>query len=65
MAKWVCTSCGEEAEGVNPPKKCSSCGANKDKFEIMEEREHHEPGEPVEGEDDEWEEECEPDDDAE
>jgi len=65
MAKWVCTSCGKEVDGVNPPKKCSSCGANKDKFEIMEEREYHEPGETIEGEDEEWEEEFEADDDSE
>lgn len=64
MAKWICTSCGFEIEGVNPPKKCSSCGANKDAFEIMEERERNERGEELKGdEEEEWDEEVETDDD--
>ncbi|MBI4440970.1 hypothetical protein HY639_02270 [Candidatus Woesearchaeota archaeon] len=63
MSRWVCTKCGHEAEGVNPPKKCT-CGASKDSFEIMEERAQREPGEEMGGsEDDEWEEDIEVDDD--
>lgn len=55
MTKWVCTICGYETEGVAPPAKCPTCGAEKDAFEIMEEREVNERGEEVASED-EWEE---------
>ena len=55
MTRWVCTVCGYEAEGVNPPLKCPRCGANKDAFEVMEEREVNERGEEIAPEE-EWEE---------
>ncbi len=64
MTKWVCTSCDYEAEGVNPPKKCPKCGAGKDSFEIMDEKEFNEKGEEVENDDEEWEEEIEYGDDS-
>ncbi|TZE81820.1 RCKP-type rubredoxin-like domain-containing protein [Calorimonas adulescens] len=35
MAKWKCTSCGEEREGRCKPKKCKSCGGTE--FEKMPE----------------------------
>lgn len=32
MAQWVCTECGEKAEGRCRPKECPKCKAPKDKF---------------------------------
>ena len=35
--KWICTVCGYEAEGENPPAKCPQCGVPASKFKELKE----------------------------
>lgn len=35
MKKWRCTVCGYVHEGDTPPEKCPTCGAPKEKFEVL------------------------------
>lgn len=35
MEKWGCTVCGYAQEGESAPEKCPTCGASKEKFELM------------------------------
>lgn len=34
--KWICTVCGYEHEGPEPPEKCPRCGAPKEKFKEVD-----------------------------
>lgn len=35
MKKWICTVCGYIHEGMEPPEKCSMCGAPKEMFQLL------------------------------
>ena len=37
MKKWKCTVCGYVHEGEEPPETCPICGADRSKFELVEE----------------------------
>jgi rubrerythrin len=37
MKKWVCPVCGYVYEGEEPPEKCPTCGAAKEKFYLKDE----------------------------
>lgn len=39
MGTWKCQVCGYVAEGVQPPEKCPKCGAPKEQFRQLTERE--------------------------
>lgn len=39
MKKWRCTVCGYIHEGDTPPEKCPRCGAPKEKFVTVDDRE--------------------------
>ncbi len=36
--QWKCSVCGYIHKGIAPPSKCPVCGADKSKFELLEER---------------------------
>jgi predicted nucleic acid-binding Zn-ribbon protein len=38
MKKWRCTVCGYIYDGDSPPEKCPNCGAPREKFEAVEEK---------------------------
>ena len=37
MKKWLCTICGQEFEGDQPPVPCHVCGAGEEAFEEVAE----------------------------
>lgn len=39
MTKFVCTICGYTVEATEAPEKCPICGADRDKFQVVDESE--------------------------